>query len=50
MAWEPNSTAPQDDPLMMAGWSYHRGLSVGYTVGLAAGQLPKEMVIPPLPG
>lgn len=50
MAWETNSTAPQDDPLMMAGWFYHRGLNVGYTVGLAVNPPPKEMPIPPLAG
>lgn len=48
MAWEPNSTAPQGDPLIMAGWVYHRGLSVGYTVGLAANPPSKEKLISPL--
>ena len=33
---------------MMAGWFYHRGLSMGYTVGLAANPPPKEMHISPL--
>lgn len=50
MAWEPNSLVPQGDPLMIAGWFYHRGLSVGYTVGLAADQPPEEEPNPPPTG
>ena len=50
MAWEPNSLVPQGDPMMIAGWFYHRGLSVGYTVGLAADQPPEEEPNPPPTG
>lgn len=33
---------------MMAGWFYHRGLSMGYTVSLAANPPPGEKHISPL--